>query len=163
MTEPNYGLEQAKAQYSSIKQMVAALEVDYARLEELKEEFESDMPEDDRAEWIKENCVEFADLQSEADFCADVEDAMLQIQEDPLSVQVRSGWVDPGTPMEAEEFEILLATGGPAVRIRGELDEHGEPCTARMEWQDWGTPWTPWNGADEAVLLRYASNFYFGG
>ena len=41
----------------------------------------------------------------------------------PLSVLVRSGWYIPGTaPGYAEEFEILLSTGGPACRIIGQLD-----------------------------------------
>ena len=82
------------------------------------------------------------------------------IQEDPLSVEVRSGWVSIGGNMEPEEFQILLCTGGPAVRIMGELDEHGEPSRAWLEYQDWGTPWTHYatRGAQDA-LLAYAREF----
>ena len=63
----------------------------------------------------------------------DDDDARMSILEDALSVEVRSGWVSLGAdrvPMEPEEFCILLTTGGPAVRIRGELDEHKEPSRA---------------------------------
>ena len=93
------------------------------------------------------------------------EEAMQTIQDDPLSVQVRSGWCDPGEEnLVPQEFEILLCTGGPACRILGELDEHREPDRARLEYQDWGTPWTPvFMTADESeAVLRYCQQFYFG-
>lgn len=90
-----------------------------------------------------------------------LETAQQQILDDALSVRVRSGWVDAVTDFEAEEFEILLATGGPAVRIVGELDR-GEPSRARLEVQDWGTPWTQYFPADSDTLLKYAGCFYFG-
>ena len=86
------------------------------------------------------------------------------ITEDPLSVQVRSGWAASPEEMEAEEYEILLCTGGPACRIVGDLDR-GEPDTANIEYQDWFTPWVRYgdttNEEDEA-LLTYARQFYFG-
>ena len=51
----------------------------------------------------------------------DPEIARATILQDPLSVQVRSGWCSPGSgPGSPEEYEILLATGGPAARIIGE-------------------------------------------
>lgn len=70
------------------------------------------------------------------------DDARQVITEDALSVQVRSDWHNPGEDSEASEFMILLCTGGPAVRIIGELSEYKEPESARLEYQDWGTPWT---------------------
>ena len=91
------------------------------------------------------------------------EEAREEIEQDPLSVQVRSGWYGPGEdPGAPEEFEILLATGGPAVRIIGELDQYGQPTRARLQSQDWGTPWTDYLGADRDVLLAYCGVFYFG-
>lgn len=97
------------------------------------------------------------------------------INEDALSVEVRSGWVSTASQMnkfEPEEYRILLCTGGPACQIRGTLSEHGEPETARLEVQDWFTPWTkfwPKRGDDpnskgdaEEILLAYARCFYFG-
>ena len=145
MTEPNYALEQAKAQYDSICDMVAALEVDYVRLDALEA---ADGGENQGA-------------------------ARDRIQEDPLSVQVRSGWMEPGQLEQeckrvknhilAEEFEILLCTGGPAVRIMGGLDARCQPYRAWLEYQDWGTPWTRYFDAEQNTLLAYANEFYFGG
>ena len=87
-----------------------------------------------------------------------------EITDNALEVTVRSDWVPPyaNTILTAAEFMILLCTGGPAVRIIGELDEHCQPCKARIEYQDWGTQWTTWHPADNDVLVDYASYFYFG-
>lgn len=97
------------------------------------------------------------------------ENARERIQEDALSVRVRDGWRNPGAESDgAEEYEILLCTGGPAVRIVGDLDRD-EPGSALIQFQDWFTPWTDWRGSDlpdsydEDVLLAYARVFYFGG
>jgi len=94
------------------------------------------------------------------------EQAEQTIHEDPLSVEVRSGWYVPGGEVAApEEFQILLCTGGPAVRIRGTLGRFGEPDDARLEYQDWFTPWQPLEGltAEEGeALLDYCRRFYFG-
>ena len=84
---------------------------------------------------------------------------------EPLSVQVRSGWHSLGEKLEASKYEILLTTGGPALRVWGELGEHGEAATAKLQWQDWFTPWTDYyEGMEDqdAVLLAYAGRFYFG-
>lgn len=90
-----------------------------------------------------------------------------RINEHPLEISVRSGWHQPGQPhinMSASEYLILLCTGGPAVRIIGELDEHKSPITARIEYQDWGTPWMNYMlTSDETdAVLEYASVFYYG-
>jgi hypothetical protein len=105
------------------------------------------------------------------------ETAQTAIQEDPLEVTVRSGWRAPGADRDArpEEFRILISTGGPASRIVGTLDAFGQPETARLEMQDWGTPWedvsrhvaaSAWTleewQAIEPTLLAYAREFYFG-
>jgi hypothetical protein len=99
-------------------------------------------------------------LDSDDDDAVDL--ARERIQGGPLSLQVRGGWRDPGQSDTAEEYELLLATGGPAVRIRGELDQWQEPATARLEVQDWFTPWTEYQDTDSNVLLTYVSCFYFG-
>jgi hypothetical protein len=91
-----------------------------------------------------------------------LEEAQTHIQEDALSIEVRSGWRALGDTLEAEEFNILLTTGGPAVRIRGALDDNREPSRAWLEVQDWGTPWTRYYDALQEVLLAYARCFYFG-
>lgn len=95
-----------------------------------------------------------------------IDAARQAIEESPLSLRVRSGWVNVGdeSKFEPEEFEILMGTGGPAVRIMGMLDEHREPDSARIEWQDWGTPWTDERlTSDESdTLLEFCRVFYFG-
>lgn len=93
------------------------------------------------------------------------EAAEQQIQEGPLSVTVRDGWRSPGgdnTPEGPHEYEILLSTGGPALRIYGRIGDHNEPESAELQAQDWGTPWTCVPDCDEAILLAYAQQFYFG-
>ena len=92
----------------------------------------------------------------------DAETVHQEIQGDPLSVEVRSGWQSLGETLTASEYCILLGTGGPAVRIIGTLNAHNEPDSATLETQDWGTPWTEWRGEDDRnVLLTYAQQFYF--
>ena len=96
-----------------------------------------------------------AAFEAAAGDCADEEEARQRIQEDPFSVEVRSDWTTPGEPLEPSEFTILLCTGGPAVRIVGELNL-GEPCRAWLEYQDWGTPWNAvlWRRFGYAVPVR---------
>jgi hypothetical protein len=98
-----------------------------------------------------------------ADLESGDESAHERIQEDPLEVLVRSCWTTPGYQLDACDFQILLCTGGPAVRVRGTLDVNYEPTRAWLEYQDWGTPWMDYyeEGANE-VLLKYARQFYYG-
>lgn len=86
-----------------------------------------------------------------------------RVQEDPLEVQVRSGWRSVGEDSDDVEFYILLCTGGPAVRIRGELNGMQQPAHCWLEHQDWFTPWTEAVIPDSAdALLWYCSQFYWG-
>lgn len=93
------------------------------------------------------------------------DEAREAILNDALSVEVRSGWhcLSNGA-LKPKEYKILLCTGGPAVQIVGELNEYLEPETARIQYQDWFTPWTdlPITEDDESSLLKYAACFYFG-
>ena len=151
--------ETGKWAAAAIVEMVAALECDYDRLEEL---------DCDELNGAIDNLIESAEatelveLREAAGECASREEAQTRIQEDALSVQVRTDWRDldemDATP---NEFCILLSTGGPASRIRGEL-ESGEPSRAWLEVQDWGTPWTQYFGIEQETLLTYARCFYFG-
>jgi hypothetical protein len=77
---------------------------------------------------------------------------------------VRDGWYQPGRPNEygPEEYEILLSTGGPALRIYGKLGRDDEPETAELQMQDWFLPWQRYPTAEEP-LLQFARYFYFGG
>lgn len=144
--------EIGKLAYESIAEMVAALECDYDRLDELKDSESLDDAEKD----------ELAELLDAADDCKNRDEALEVIQQDALSIEVRSGWAPVGDCLQAEEFAILITTGGPAVRIRGELDEYRQPARAWLEVQDWGTPWTRYYDASQDVLLTYAQCFYFG-
>jgi len=134
MTTDNRSEEQAKAQLESIKEMVEALRAT-----------EVDGVRDDDA----------------------LEEAEETIHQDPLSVEVRTGWYTPGAKdadTKPAEYNILLCTGGPACRIIGALNEYGEPETARIQHQDWGTPWTEYQLTtdEENIVLDYVRCFYFG-
>jgi len=146
--------DQARAQYESLCEMIAAANMDWERLEELKAE-ELDAEEEGRAMDPDEQ-DELDELRNTAGDCADQEEAMQRIYESPLDVQFRSGWASSGEDLAPEDFYILLCTGGPAVRIMGELGFDGEPSRAWLEFQDWGTPWTQYFGASQDVLLDYA-------
>lgn len=191
MTKENHAEQQAAAQYESIVLMLDALDADYDRLEELKDERQELIEAVTEAEtnhaeavrvragdvdayhaldearaalsnWEEDNSEELEELTAAAGECADEDEARDRITEDPLEVQVRSDWTNPGEELTPGEFMILLCTGGPAVRIVGELDQHGEPCRAWMEYQDWDTPWTQYWGATSSTLCRYASHFFGG-
>lgn len=95
----------------------------------------------------------------------DGEEAGQKINEDALSVEVRSDWHEVGGNNQAPtEYKILLCWGGPACRIVGDLTEHGQPKTARIEYQDWGTPWTNYliSSEEEDDVLTYAKQFWYG-
>lgn len=175
----------AQGWYETICEHVAALECDRERLEELRDEREAlqdevdaidkaaDLDDDEQGhldalkEWDEENAEELKELEAASKIDGeevDEEQARERIEESPLSVEVRGDWHAPGAEEESpSEFCILLSTGGPALRLLGELDEHCQPTRAWLEHQDWGTPWTHYyiqDGAD--TLLKWASVFYFG-
>lgn len=161
--------------YASIEAMVDALHCDYDRLEELTDEREALVDDvetaegDDKAEaetalasWDEVDGEELTALKALAGDCNSEDEARERIQEDALSIEVRSGWTPLGDTLTADEFMILLSTGGPATRIVGEIDEYGEPRRAWLEVQDWFQPWTRYFNAEQDVLLAYAQCFYFG-
>lgn len=186
MTEQtnHHGLDQAKAQADSIVAMIAALNCDFDRLQELRderealadaveeaEEAETNGEEERRAAfesraalaaWDAENAEELNTLEHEAGDCTDQDEARERIQEDALSVEVRSGWTSLGDTPTPEEFRIVLCTGGPHVEIRGEFGIHGQPYHAWLQYQDWGTPLTQYFEIEESTLLAYCAEFYFG-
>lgn len=182
----NHAEQQAAAQYATIVRMLAAVDCDYDRLEELKDEYEElteavreaesaynaakDTQEGEiealesyqQALIALTNCSkDLAELEEEAGDYENEDEAREAIQDHPLEINVRSDWTTPGEALEASEFMILLCTGGPAVRIVGDLC-NGEPTRAWMEYQDWGTGWQQWFGARSATLCEYARHFYFG-
>lgn len=177
-TEENL-TEIGKSAYSAIADMVAALNCDYERLEELRDQAkeleellaEAEGEEDETAiaeatkaktDWYDLYSDELDELEEAAQDCRNEDEAREAIMNDALTVEVRSGWTDAYDDLQAEEFKILISTGGPAVQIRGDLDEHKEPRRAWLEVQDWGTPWTQYFATDHETLLTYARCFYYG-
>jgi len=148
--EPDRAMEQARAQLDSIIEMV----------EHLEHSQECTCGGD------REECELTLDLPAE-DWKSyhDEDEALEAIHQDPLSVLVRSdSWYSPGeAPPEPDEYEILLCTGGPAVRIIGDLDCNNQPKNARMEFQDWGTSWEYYGTTsdEDKALLAYAQVFCF--
>ena len=139
-----------------IADMVAALECDYDRLEELRE-FK-----------ISEGLMnvaafgELLELKKAAGDCTDREDAERRIHEYPLSIELTGTWTIGDKPV-ADRALILLCTGGPAVRIVCELDDYMEPRRAWIQAQDGFMPWTDvLGGVDSDALLTYCQQFYFG-
>jgi hypothetical protein len=175
-TTDNHGLDQAKAQAESIVAMIAATQCDYDRLQELRAERadltetldDQEHPDEIRAAsdalayWDNDNTEELNNLEHAAGDCTDQDEAAEILANSPLSVEVRSGWDVVGGDLSAEEFRIVLCTGGPHVEIRGELD-NGTPSRAWMLYQDWGTPRTQYFDIEQSTLLSYCQEFYFEG
>lgn len=130
----DHGLSQAKAQLESIQEMVKQLK------------------------WSQDDTHEGWNTESE-DEARDV------ILNDPLSCLVREDWHEVGADdIVLEEYELLLCTGGPAVRVTGKLGSGFEPVSASIQYQDWGTPWTEYRltSDEEETVLTYARCFYYG-
>ena len=118
----------------------------------------------DQARAQLDSIIEMVDNLENAETDEEREQAETAISEDPLSLQVRSGWYEPGGNSDPEEFEILLCTGGPAARIIGELNKYQEPEKVVIEGQDWFTPWLAisMTEEEEEKVLTYCKQFYFG-
>ena len=85
------------------------------------------------------------------------------IYDDPLAVDVRSGWVSVWTTeFKPVEYRVLLCTGGPAVQLEGELDDRNRPYNVQLQHQDWFEPWqtVPLNAEDTKALLTYVRHFF---
>ncbi len=146
MTTENHAEENAKAWLESICEMVDALKA-----------FDEGRDED-------------VTITLDGDVMDSRDDVEHLIQESPLSVQVRGGWHSVGEEAPDEEFGILLSTGGPALRIIGSLGLNSEPQRPRLQYQDWGTPWTeyivsfddPQHGAKREALQTFCEQFFCG-
>lgn len=97
----------------------------------------------------------------------DEDQARREIEEAPLSVEVRSGWYSPGNPdadRDPSEYRVLLGTGGPAAQIVGDLDQYLQPSTARYQFQDWFKPWTDaqLDNQETDAILAWVKQLYFG-
>lgn len=93
----------------------------------------------------------------------ELEAAEQAIYDDPLAVDVRSGWVNVWTvEFEPVEYRVLLCTGGPAVQLEGELDDRNQPYNVQLQHQDWFEPWqtVPLTAEDTETLLTYVRHFF---
>jgi len=114
-------------------------------------------------ESIKELYRKYQEAESNDDY--EAQDAIREeALNDALSVEFRSGWSTNSEDMKAEEFKILLSTGGPACQIKGNLDQYNEPTDIEIQYQDWGTPWTTLyvRGETYEALEWFCNCFYFG-
>ncbi len=145
----NHAEQNAQAWADSIHLAALALDEDnWDRFEELSD----DAGPDDAAE--------LAELQEMAAEYTDADDARDKAAESVLGVTLTGEWT-PGEEPTATGYIILLSTGGPTLRIVGDLDR-GEPTSVTLEYQDWGTPWTPYRGVSDDDLVAFVSCFYFG-
>lgn len=90
--------EIGKAAYTVIAEMVAALQCDYDRMEELRGEEALSSKEEE----------ELKELERAAGECEDFWDAEERVQAHPLSVEVRSGRPVPGEELSPVEFSISV-------------------------------------------------------
>ena len=150
----DHAQQNARAYAESISNALEAFDLDWQMLEEL--EYEAA-----HGELSASELEELEELRSKMHGYESKDDAERDILEMPLSVEVRSGWYAPGSqPEDPEKFCILLSTGGPALRIIGDLDR-GEPMKARLQYQDWGISWTEFFDVEQDTLLSFARFFYF--
>jgi len=141
---------QAKAQVAAIQELIRAVEVDFDELSLLLE--------------LDEDSPRLAELLEAAGEFTSLDEALEAIQGDPLSVEVRSGWGQPGGDMEPTEFRILLCTGGPHVELRGSLNVCMNPSSVYVFHQDWfeAESCLPLGPAEHDSVMTYVHHFYFG-
>jgi len=86
-----------------------------------------------------------------------------EIFNSPLSVEVSSGWTPVGEKFKPVKYNLLMTTGGPAVRIVGDLDTDGIPATAELEYLEWGIPWTkyPLSSEEQKEIFEFALYFSY--
>ncbi len=162
-TDTEQAEQQARAQLSSIRELVQRL----AHTHNCEGDRDGcDMPDPDIISALGYSQKEARPTDEQNADYHDRDKAQQAIEEDALSVEVRSEWHQPGTIGDEvyAEFRILLCTGGPAVQILGDVGEHGQPDQARLMCQDWFTPWTEviLESEETADLLTFAQTFYFG-
>lgn len=147
MTMTDNARNQANIQMQYVEDLLSAYNLDWGLYEDLRDCDQSYLDEDD-LETLQE-------LTEQAAECESQDEALEQLENNPLEILYRSDWESSPTDLTPSEFAILLCTGGPAVRIRGELDHNGYPTRAWVEYQNWGISWTEL-GSYQSVALEYA-------
>ena len=147
MTTADSARNQATAQMQYIERLLSAYNMDWDTYTELKDCDPSDLEEDD-LKTLQELTEQAADCESQ-------DEALERLENNPLEILYRSNWEYDPDHFTPSEFVILLCSGGPAVRIRGELNHNGHPSRAWVEYQEWGTPWN-WLCDYRSTALEYA-------
>jgi hypothetical protein len=109
----------------------------------------------------KQRVLLIKELGFTGDNWADTAEAIEErVREMPLSLLFRTGWFRTCEEAETAEFELLLSTGGPALRITGDVldDSLVGPV---MQMQDWGTPWVDvcTDAQDDRALVWFIDHF----
>jgi len=81
---------------------------------------------------------ELAELEEQAGEYESFDDVEEAINNNALSIEFRSGWGDDKEGMTAEEYRVVLCTGGPHVELQGDLNRYGEPESVRVLYKGWG-------------------------
>jgi len=99
----------------------------------------------------------------------DLDEVCGRVTERALLVEVRSDWQlwPPAVSCTLTDYRITLTVGGPALRLEGELSAWcdrmtGAPKTAKIQWMDWGVPWSDYGPETDLndALLWFASLFF---
>lgn len=151
MTTTDTARNQAINQMQYIEDLLGALNMDWDTYSELQDFLDHD----DESELEEDDLAMLKELTEQAADCDNRDEALERLQQNPLDLQFRSDWESGTSDLTPHEFAILLCTGGPAVRIRGYLDNYGTPSNAWVEYQDWNTPWTELS-TYQSTALEYA-------
>jgi len=103
---------------------------------------------------------ELAELEEMAGGCESEDDAWQRIDDDPLSIEYRSGWANDPEYFEPEEFRIVLCTGGPHVEIQGDIGQSGGPERPRILYRDWNESGELFD-FDVDSVLAYCERFIY--
>ena len=137
-TKPNHALQNAKGHIESIVE-------DFETGSYIEQLNVTDQEQEEKLEEIRESILNSA-----------------------LSVEFRNGWYSDLYHLkgvtEPIEFKILLSWGGPALRVIGEIEDN-YAINPKMQFQDWGTPWTDFEitESQQDALNWFCNCFYFGG
>ena len=128
-----------------IATLVAALDVDYARLEKLWRLGDARTATEHR---------EYVLMLQDAGGCKNYEEAKMRVCETAQMVEVRSDWTPPYDALTPHEYIITLSK---TARITGQLDDNARPVTATLEVDG-----ARCQNALQSVLLAYANCLYYG-
>ena len=163
-TTPSQARQEAIDTVKHIHALITASQVDFDRIEELVEERDDWLESNpgnflhlndprDGGRWYLANpdeAEELDELRLQAGEFKSQEEALEQIRELPLSVQVRSTWQEPGQTLTQAEYKITLSAGGPSVWLQGDVDSDDTiGNTVRVLYSDWDETGELFNITDE--------------